>query len=45
MPWSLGFKGTTTLLWQLCLHQTVSVATAAAAAAVGGGGGGGGGAL
>jgi hypothetical protein len=46
MPWSLEFKGTTTLLWQLCLHQTVSVATAAAAAAaVGGGGGGGGGAL
>jgi non-ribosomal peptide synthetase component F len=44
MSWSLGFKGTTTLLWQLCLHQTVSAATAAAAGG-GGGGGGGGGAL
>jgi hypothetical protein len=43
MSWSLGFKGTTTLLWQLCLHQTVSAATAAAAVGGGGGGGGGGG--
>jgi hypothetical protein len=42
MSWSLGFKGTTTLLWQLCLHQTVSAATAAAAGGGGGGGGGGG---
>ncbi|CAM6016775.1 unnamed protein product [Sphagnum balticum] len=46
MSWSLGFKGTTTLLWQLCLHQTVSAAAAAAAGGGGGGGGGrGGGAL